>query len=81
MIWSAEFIAEHRESLSRGVDDRPFSRARLSGEVKAIKARWGERLQRDPFYSPHFALSGRPFFDLAEVKQPVDGRDKSRPSH
>jgi hypothetical protein len=41
--------------------------------------RWGAVLQNDPFYSKHFDLSGRPFYDLVDPKktQPTKPRDEA----
>jgi hypothetical protein len=40
--------------------------ARLFQETEVMRARWGETLLRDPFYSQHFALDKQPFFELVE---------------
>ncbi len=76
VIWCAEFVAEHHESLSRGSDDRPDQEARFFRETEAMKRRWGDKplFRRDPFYSPFFTVDRQPFFDL------VDPADEPAPS-
>lgn len=69
VIYTPAFRAEHHESLSRGDDERPLQEARFFQEVEVMKQRWGAQLQRDPFYSPHFALNRKPFFDLEEPRR------------
>ena len=46
----------HWESASRGADDRPQQRARQRREAEYMRARWGEALLRDPYFSPNFSL-------------------------
>ena len=65
VIYTPGFRAVHHESLSRGDDERPAQETRFFHESETMKERWGGLLRRDPFYSPHFALDGQPFWDLA----------------
>ena len=64
VVYCAEFVAEHHESLSRGSDDLPQHEARFFHETQTIVERWGEQLARDPHYSPFFTVDKQPFFDL-----------------
>jgi GT2 family glycosyltransferase len=66
VIWTPEFVADHHESLSRGSDDRPETRERFFHENQVMIERWGAILESDPFYSKHFDLNGRPFYDLVD---------------
>ena len=68
VIWCAEFVAAHHESLSRGSDDRPEHEARFFRETQVMKQRWGGKplFERDPFYSPFFTVDRQPFFDLVD---------------
>ncbi len=68
VIWCAEFVAEHHESLSRGSDDRPEQEARFFRETQVMKQRWGSKplFRHDPFYSPFFTVDRQPFFDLVD---------------
>lgn len=68
IVWCAEFIAAHHESLSRGSDDRPEHEARFFRETQVMKQRWGHKplFRHDPFYSPFFTVDRQPFFDLVD---------------
>jgi GT2 family glycosyltransferase len=69
VIWTPDFVADHHESLSRGSDDRPETRERFFHETQTMVERWGDLLKRDPFYSRHFDLDGRPFYDLVDPEK------------
>ena len=64
VIWTPGFVAEHHESVSRGSDQRPERERMFFREMQVMRRRWGDVLDRDPFYSPHFTLDRRPFIDL-----------------
>ncbi|MGI4748633.1 MAG: glycosyltransferase family 2 protein [Janthinobacterium lividum] len=68
IVWCAEFVAYHHESLSRGSDDRPEHEARFYAETQTMQERWGSHplYRRDPFYSKHFTVDRQPFFDLVD---------------
>lgn len=51
----------HHESATRGAEDTPEKLARFSREIAAMKARWGEALALDPYYSPHLTLDREDF--------------------
>ncbi len=76
VIWCADFVAEHHESLSRGSDDRPEQEARFFRETQLMKQRWGAKplFRQDPFYSPFFTVDRQPYFDL------VDPADEPAPA-
>ncbi|NPD68639.1 glycosyltransferase [Lichenicola cladoniae] len=82
IIVTPDFVAEHHESLSRGLEDTPEKVLRFNREASLMKRRWGNRLRRDPFYHPAFALTGRPFFDLVapttEVSLPNSHQRKEK---
>jgi GT2 family glycosyltransferase len=61
VIWTpfAELI--HHESVTRGSDDTPDKIARFRSETAFMQKRWGETMQRDPFYSPDLTLSAEDF--------------------
>ena len=87
VIWCAEFVAAHHESLSRGSDDQPAHEARFFRETQVMLKRWSDvpMFRRDPFYSPFFTVGRQPFFDLVDpaLPEPQDiGRDRSAmPAH
>ena len=43
----------HHESISRGQDDTPAKRGQLQREYDYMRNTWGQRLRRDPAYSPN----------------------------
>jgi GT2 family glycosyltransferase len=55
----------HRESVSRGRDDKADSAPRLSRELRALRSKWGRALLEDPYYSPILSLDDPPFAALA----------------
>jgi GT2 family glycosyltransferase len=43
----------HHESQTRGPEDTVEKQIRFRNEIELMKARWGDFLGNDPFYSPH----------------------------
>jgi GT2 family glycosyltransferase len=43
----------HHESQTRGPEDTVEKQIRFRNEIELMKARWGDFLENDPFYSPH----------------------------
>ncbi|GBQ98916.1 O-antigen biosynthesis protein RfbC [Gluconobacter cerinus NRIC 0229] len=68
IIFSAEVVAYHHESLSRGSDDRPEHEARFFHETQTMLARWSDNplFERDPSYPRYFTVDQQPFFDLVD---------------
>ncbi len=68
VVWCADVMAEHHESLSRGSDLRPEQEARLFREQQVMLERWGEApfFREDPAYNPNFLKSGRLFHQLSD---------------
>ena len=68
IVWCAEFVAAHHESLSRGSDDPPEHEARFFRETQVMLQRWGGKpcFAHDPFYSRFFTVDRQPFFDLVD---------------
>ena len=56
IVWVADAVLEHAESVSRGADDSPARRGRLARECAALASRWGDLLTADPFYNPNLNL-------------------------
>jgi GT2 family glycosyltransferase len=52
-LWTPFAELVHHESVSRGRDARPARARRLGQERNVLRARWGEALVRDPYYSPN----------------------------
>ena len=66
IVYCAEMVAVHHESISRGSDDRPEQEGRFFGEQQLLLERWGSNplFVNDPAYSPHFVVDRQTFFDL-----------------
>lgn len=54
VLWTPHARLYHLETQTRGADDTPEKLARLAGEARHLRARWGERAYLDPFCNPHF---------------------------
>ncbi|TKV41686.1 hypothetical protein A0U87_03985 [Sphingobium sp. MP9-4] len=64
ILCDPSILVEHKESKSRGSDTTPEKAERLEREAAWMRARWGEQLLEDPYYSPNLSLK-RPDFSLA----------------
>ena len=52
-VWTPFAELVHHESVSRGRDTKATGARRLGQERNVLRARWGEALFRDPYYSPN----------------------------
>ena len=68
IVYCAEMVAIHHESLSRGSDDRPENESRFFQEQQLLLDRWGDHplFQRDPAYNPHLTVDHQTFYDLRD---------------
>ena len=57
ILWTPEATLFHLESKSRGSDMSAEHFARFQREVAYMRARWGPRLDRDPFFNPNLSLT------------------------
>jgi GT2 family glycosyltransferase len=64
IVWTPYAELIHHESASRGFDDSAPKQMRFLAEVDYMKSKWGDILQRDPFYNPNLSL-GENLFTLA----------------
>jgi GT2 family glycosyltransferase len=64
ILWTPYAELIHHESASRGFEDSTPKQVRFLAEVEYMKSKWGDRLQRDPFYNPNLSLNEN-FFTLA----------------
>lgn len=60
-IWTPYAELYHHESVSRGKEDTPEKQRRFQSEVAIMKSRWGEFLQRDPYYNPNLTRVSEDF--------------------
>ncbi len=64
----------HRESSSRGLDERADQRDRFQRELRNLRAAWGDILLADPYYNPMLSLDQIPFSALAWPPRPARPR-------
>jgi O-antigen biosynthesis protein len=55
-LWTPYAELYHRESASRGNEERGEDRQRFLREESVMRARWGALIERDPYYSPNLSL-------------------------
>jgi GT2 family glycosyltransferase len=60
-VWTPFAELYHHESLTRGYNDTPEKRERYWTEARFMRQKWGEVLERDPFYSPHLTREREDF--------------------
>jgi GT2 family glycosyltransferase len=63
-IWTPHALLLHHESPSRGSDETPENAPRFSKEHGWMIKKWGDKLNRDPFFNLNLSLDS-PNFDLA----------------
>jgi glycosyltransferase involved in cell wall biosynthesis len=56
ILWTPYAELIHHESASRGFDNSVPKQVRFLAEVDYMKSKWGDKLQRDPFYNPNLSL-------------------------
>ncbi len=66
IIYCANMVGVHHESLTRGSDDRPEHEFRFLQEQQILVERWSEHtlFQHDPAYNLHMTIDRQTFFDL-----------------
>jgi GT2 family glycosyltransferase len=62
-VWTPHAELYHHESASRGTDESPERRGRFVQEVNYMVERWGDSLERDPYYSVNLSRTA-PAFSL-----------------
>jgi glycosyltransferase involved in cell wall biosynthesis/2-polyprenyl-3-methyl-5-hydroxy-6-metoxy-1,4-benzoquinol methylase len=60
-VWLPQVQLYHHESKSRGYDDSPEKMARLLFETEWMQKRWGDSLEKDPFYNPNLTRTQENF--------------------
>ncbi len=60
-LWTPFAELYHYESASRGYENTPEKIARFMREEALMKDRWGDLLEKDPYYNPNFTLTSAPF--------------------
>lgn len=71
VIFSADCMAVHHESLSRGTDDCPEHEERFSYEKEYMNNSWGRKAiyTCDPAYSPNFVVRPPLFYELSNPEK------------
>lgn len=64
IVWTPHAELFHHESVTRGWDLAPEHIDRYKAECAFMQQRWGETLQRDPYYNPNLSFEF-PDFGLA----------------
>ena len=65
VLYTPDATLIHHESRSRGFNARSTAaRERGEAEAERMRARWGGRLRRDPWYNPAFDRAAKPFTRL-----------------
>ena len=60
-VWTPFAELYHYESLSRGYEDSPEKQARFKRETIFLTSKWGETIERDPYYSKNLTHSREDF--------------------
>ena len=66
VIFCANFVAIHQESISRGSDDQPDHQERFAYETEYVDQKWKNKeiYKNDPAYSPYFVVQPQLFYEL-----------------
>ncbi|OYV56861.1 MAG: hypothetical protein B7Z71_12575, partial [Acidocella sp. 21-58-7] len=64
IIYAADCVVEHHESMSRGSDLTEGKVSRFMLENKVMEQRYTELLPYDPFYNQHFSREGGVYREL-----------------
>ncbi len=70
VVWTPYARLIHREQASRGSDDTPERQASFRAAEAIMRTRWGDALDRDPFWSPHLRPAEGP--DEIEPRLAID---------
>lgn len=79
IIFTPHARLHHLGSADRAAESVPDRLARTARELQSLRARWGEYLIADPYYSPTLSLDNVPFSALAWPPRSRDARVQSRP--
>jgi GT2 family glycosyltransferase len=60
-VWTPHAELRCRHHGTRNQEGSAERVAQAAEEAKSFRARWGARLEADPFYNPNLACKGRPF--------------------
>jgi O-antigen biosynthesis protein len=60
-VWTPYAELYHHESATRGAEDTPEKIERFTRESELVRARWGDLIMNDPYYSPNLTLTADDF--------------------
>jgi len=60
-LWTPHAELYHYESKSRGAEDTPERVMRFNKECDFMKRKWGDLLQKDPYYNPNLTMEREDF--------------------
>lgn len=60
-VWTPYAELYHYESVSRGYEHTPEKFERFERETRAMKQRWGNALNVDPYYNPNLTIQSEDF--------------------
>lgn len=76
VVWTPYAQLYHYESKSRGLDEQdPAKKARFAAEQQRLRARHGDVLARDPYYSPGLTLDREDFSENPDHRFFTEDRD------
>jgi hypothetical protein len=76
IIFTPHTALLHFESATRGAERTNFDQERAARELATLRARWGETVANDPFYSPLLNLDAMPFSGLAWPPRSYEARTR-----
>lgn len=65
VVQASDIVAVHRESATRGIAPSPVVQARERADWALMRETWGDALDLDPAYNPHWIRTGQPFDGIA----------------
>ena len=83
LVYAADVVADHHESISRGSDFSPANLDRFYDENQTMMDRWGHVIRNDPFYNPNWSQESDMFAKLSDAPLstrpvPVARQDRGR---
>jgi GT2 family glycosyltransferase len=76
IIFTPHTTLLHFESATRGAERTNFDRERAARELATLRAKWGETIANDPFYSPLLNLDATPYSGLAWPPRSYEARTR-----
>ena len=81
LVYAADVVADHHESISRGSDLSPANLDRFYDENQTMMDRWSQVIRNDPFYNPNWSQESDMFFKLSDTPLSTRPTQLTRPDH